>query len=358
VNPGASRHALLLRADASAEIGTGHVMRCLALAQAWMADGGTAVFLVHSCPYALVARLRGEGCHVVQLGAEPGTAADAAETAAAAAHHGAEWVAVDGYTFDAHYQDSLIESGCRLLFIDDYGHADRYPADIVLNQNLYASASMYPARSSGTRLLLGTKYALLRQELLGHRTDAARSPDSLHVLVTLGGGDPDNATATVLDALAGLPGGLRVSVCIGGANPHIDQLRDIAAHADHDIAFLRNVANMADLMVQADIAVSAGGSTCWELCYFGVPTLIVVIADNQRPIAAALADAGAGVSLGWHADLPAAGIAAQFHSLALDRERRMRMAAAGRRIVDGHGAARVAAVLRQAEGKACASFAL
>ena len=129
---------LLIRADASAAIGTGHVMRCLALAQSWQACGGAVTFALAGETSPLEARFKKDGTQVVYLPVRPGSLTDAQETGALAQATGVSWVVIDGYQFDTAYQQSLKATGCSLLMLDDYGHATHYYADLVLNQNIDA----------------------------------------------------------------------------------------------------------------------------------------------------------------------------------------------------------------------------
>ena len=154
---------LLVRADGSAAIGAGHVMRCLALAPAWQDAGGDVTFAASSLGDTLRRRLIDEGVRVVDLDAPPGSRLDTEATVHHARQAGADWVVADGYDFDAAYQRCVHESGLKLLVLDDYGHAEHYHADLVLNLNLDAEESLYAHRDPATQLLLGTRYALLRR---------------------------------------------------------------------------------------------------------------------------------------------------------------------------------------------------
>ena len=148
---------LLLRADASPQIGMGHVMRCLALAEPWLQAGSAVTLLTASPPPALRARAEVLGVTIKELSAASGSPADAAETIALAQSLRAAWLVLDGYHFDADFQRAVKTAELRLLVFDDTAHATHYAADFVLNQNLGASASLYPHRDPTTRLLLGDR---------------------------------------------------------------------------------------------------------------------------------------------------------------------------------------------------------
>jgi UDP-2,4-diacetamido-2,4,6-trideoxy-beta-L-altropyranose hydrolase len=277
---------LIIRADASPNIGTGHVMRCLGLAEAWQDRGGDVIFVSACDAPAIHDRVKKEGFPIYRIPHEVGTLTDAEDTIRIAQEQGADWIVVDGYQFGATYQKQIKESGLSLLFIDDYGHADHYYADIILNQNIYADMSFYKNYEPYTRFLLGTRYVLLRREFLKwsgwHRIipDVARK-----ILVTLGGGDPDNVTLTVVEALKTIDlDGLEVKVVIGGANPHFDLLSETVKDLSN-FTLIKSTNSMPELMAWADIAISGGGSTCWELAFMGVPSIVIPIAENQELIA-------------------------------------------------------------------------
>jgi UDP-2,4-diacetamido-2,4,6-trideoxy-beta-L-altropyranose hydrolase len=334
---------LLLRADASVRIGTGHIMRCLALAQAWQDAGGVCVFAAAQLPAALRDRLLSEGFRVEGGQVEPGSHDDATWTAEVAVWAGARWVVLDGYVFDAGFQQRLKEGGRSVLVIDDYGHAGRYVADLVVNQNQYARDNLYTAREPSTELLLGTRFALLRREFRKWRGWERPLPDVAHkVLVTLGGSDPDNVTLTVVRALReGPPAGFEAAVVVGGANPHWADLRSEVAGTGDRVQLLTNVIDMPGLMAWADLGVAASGSTSWELAFFGLPTCCVILADNQAPVAEGLHAEGAMVNLGRGAALTSAAVAEALLALAHDPAKRRAMGRRLRALVDGEGCRRV-----------------
>jgi UDP-2,4-diacetamido-2,4,6-trideoxy-beta-L-altropyranose hydrolase len=293
---------MVMRADADSRMGTGHVMRCLALAQAWQDAGGRGLFLMAAMPPALKTRLAAEGMEALTLQAAPGSPEDARETADITRSRGADWVVADGYHFGADYQRLIKDAGLRLLCIDDYGHAGHYSADLVLNQNINATEELYPSREANTRLLLGTKYVLLRREFWPWRGWRREIPAvARKVLVTLGGGDPDNVTLKVIQALAQVKiDGLEAVVVIGAANPHLPELQTAAGNQPHPIRLEANVTNMPELMAWADMAITAGGSTCWETAFMGLPSMVVVLAENQLPSAIHLKEQETIIYLGWH----------------------------------------------------------
>jgi UDP-2,4-diacetamido-2,4,6-trideoxy-beta-L-altropyranose hydrolase len=343
--------SLLLRADASIAIGTGHAMRCLALAQAWQDAGGRAAFAMAEATSAIQERLVAEGCEVVSISSAAGTVEDASQTIAVAREHKAEWVVVDGYHFTADYQRALKAAGFKILFLDDYGHSQHYSADLVLNQNVCARAEGYADRESETRLLLGPRYCLLRREFGAWRIWKREvSPVCHHVLVMMGGSDPENLTARVIQALALAElEDVETTVVIGGSNPHFAMLQNLAGQFGQKVTLRRDVSNMAEPMAAADVAISAAGSTCWELCLLGLPALLVDVADNQTELARELDRRGCAVHMGDRA-VSIEKIAEQLKRLVRSQELRQSLSQRSRELVDGGGAMRVVSLLRGAEG--------
>jgi UDP-2,4-diacetamido-2,4,6-trideoxy-beta-L-altropyranose hydrolase len=334
---------LILRADASQNIGSGHVMRCLALAQAWQEASGQVIFVMGGETSPLGDRMRAEGLRVSNLSAQIGSAEDAIKTAELALQNGARWIVADGYHFASNYQQHIKNSGIKLLLIDDYGHADHYLADVVLNQNIRASDNLYKKRESYTKLLLGTNYVLLRKEFLKWR-NWRREIEALavKVLVTFGGADPHNLSLRFLYALKQVSiDDLQVAVVIGPNFPHHARLQSAVDELDLKIDLKTNATNMPELIAWADLAISAGGSTCWELAYMGLPSLVIVAADNQRPVAVGLAAAGVAENLGWHDDLSTHAISEALVRLLESSKKRLSMSQNGRKLVDGEGVARV-----------------
>jgi UDP-2,4-diacetamido-2,4,6-trideoxy-beta-L-altropyranose hydrolase len=337
---------LLVRADATTAMGTGHLMRSLALAAAWRGQGGQVRLLTHCEAEGLTARAAGMGIDVQHLPGHHPNPADLPATLAALDARPGCAVVLDGYHFDLAYQRSVRRHAAATLVVDDAGGRDGYDADLLLNQNLGAEAIPYelPARCIP---LLGPRYALLRPEFLVPGLRRERQPERVaRVVVTMGGADPSNHTGVALEALAAAHGahpGFAVTAVVGAANPNLAALRAQVAALPLPVDLAAAPEDMPGLLAAADLAVSAAGSTVWELAYLGVPTVAVVIADNQARIAAALDAAGAAVSAGEAPD--ALALTGVITRLLEGREQRAALAEAARGLVDGRGAARVAEAL-------------
>jgi UDP-2,4-diacetamido-2,4,6-trideoxy-beta-L-altropyranose hydrolase len=338
---------LVVRTDANVKIGTGHLMRCLALAQAWQAEGGHAVCLSHCESEALRQRVEEANITFIPLDKPHPDSSDFQRTISILRKLQADWLVLDGYHFDPAYQQAIRAAGYRLLVIDDIAHWPEYHADVLLNQNINAGQLAYMC-DPDTTLLLGTRYALLRREFLEWRGwQREISGVARKVLVALGGNDPDNVTIKVIQALqqVNVPG-LEAKIVVGPVNPNLDTLLRAIQNSNGNLQLLTTVTNMPELMAWADMAVSAGGSTCWELAFMGVPSILLVLAENQNRIAEGLDQAGIVINLGWFDRISESEIAGSLTNLLSEREWRHRMSQLGQQLADGCGARRVIEALR------------
>src|SRR5581483_868464 len=309
---------LLIRADAGAEIGAGHAMRCLALAEAWHKAGGKAAFLMAATTSFVSEKIRAEGFEVVHVRAPRGSPEDARETRKLCLDRQARWLVLDGYAFDADYHQQVSLPACGLMIVDDLGNAGYRAADIILNQNLHAGPSLYRQRKPQARLLLGPRYALIRREFIATRGTAREiSALATRVLVTTGGGDPRNLLPTIVQAIAELTCPVEARVVVGGAVPH---LKAVGGTCGSCVRIETGVHDLSGLMMWADIAISTAGSTCWELCCLGRPPVVIDIAENQRPIAQQLARRGIAVHVPFD-HISAAGLAQALGTLIISPER-------------------------------------
>ena len=334
---------MLIRTDASPEIGTGHVMRCLALAQAWSDQGSRVVFAMAESTLGVRNRIRTEGFEFLAVPAEIGTRQDCGFLCRTAKECDASWLVLDGYHFDRDYQHRLSNGRpWRLLCIDDEGLLAGCKADLILNQNLHASASLYKANHEA-RVLLGVNYGLLRREFLSWKGHTRSAPEVVKsILVSLGGGAQIKVANTVLSALLRmrLPES-KVTFITGSAS--VDELENSSRPGA--VSFVTNPSNMPDLMANADVAISAAGATCWEIAFLGVPSLVIDVAPNQTPIAQALARGGYAVHVGsgggWSAEI----LAYRLRHLIFSRETRQLLSDRCRTLVDGRGAQKVVAAM-------------
>ena len=304
---------------------------------------------------ALVRRVADPRIAVVALDARHPAESDLRQTLAAVEAHrrgSRPWVALDGYHFNDAYRTALRAGGAHVMQIHDDLESLPDGADVVLNQNI--GADHRPYRSANALLLLGTKYALLRVAFARGARGAREVPArARRILVTLGGADPQNVTVTAVRAAARVAGrdggGLELAVVLGPVNANSDEVRAAAAQAGCAVRVVQDLDAdaMADLMLWADAAIAAGGSTCWELACLGVPALLVALAGNQRDNVRGLGGVGAAIDLGDAAALTADRLSDALAALSLDHERRREMAAAARKLVDGEGADRVAGLLAE-----------
>jgi spore coat polysaccharide biosynthesis predicted glycosyltransferase SpsG/RimJ/RimL family protein N-acetyltransferase len=319
----------------------------LALAQRWRDLGGEVSLLTGACPEPLRERYRQEGCEIVELTSAGGTDADRQQTARALRAIGPAWTVLDGYAWDTAYQRALQEAGHRLMVLDDFGHCDRWAADVVLNQNLLPIPPHHPPRDQDhpLRSLVGPRYALLRREFLNQprRDRAAAGQPRSKLFVTFGGSDPVDATTRVMQQLVGwTKRRLEIEVAIGAANPRASRLRQIGADGLHAITWKENIKAMPPRYDWADGLIGAAGSSCWEWMFFGLPAFVTPIAANQQAIYDELIRRrwATGFPDAERLDTPAAGAA-----LEAFLEGHEPQGAEGPNPIDGWGAARVASAL-------------
>lgn len=341
---------IALRADASIAIGSGHVMRCAALAAALRARGAEIVFVCRTAPGHMAGALEAAGFEVRCLApAQQGSGwhGDAEATLAALAGSKCDWLIVDHYQLAAPWERQLRSAADRIMVIDDL--ADRpHAGDILLDQNFYSDSSgRYDAQLPAECLrLLGPAYALLRDEFRQARErQRARDGGVRRILVFFGGSDAGNETAKALAALTrqARPG-LAVDVVLGGSNPHRHQIERQYGVLPW-MSFHFNVDNMAELMLEADLCIGAGGSTTWERCCVGLPAVLIAVADNQVEIARQCALKGAAIFLGEAADVGAELLNSTLDGLLSQPARLREIGCHASALADGLGTQRVSAAL-------------
>jgi UDP-2,4-diacetamido-2,4,6-trideoxy-beta-L-altropyranose hydrolase len=349
-----------IRADASVLLGSGHVMRCAALGEALRAHGAQVIFICCEGDGDMAGWLVAAGFAVRRLAPDAGGwQDDAAATVAALASLKPDWLIVDHYWLDARWERQLAAHAGKILAIDDLANRP-HACNVLLDQNFYPdAASRYePYLTPDCLRLLGPGYALLRGEF-GQAYARRRVRDGVvrRILCFFGGADAGNATGMALDALALLARpDIAVDVVIGAANPWRERI-ERQCGALPQARFHRQVSNMAELMQAADLCIGAGGSSSWERCCLGLPSVVLAVADNQVEVARALSDHGCLNYLGRAAEVTAASLAQALSDLLRDAAALGAMAERSATLVDAQGSERVAQLLAgapaaQAQGPA------
>ena len=366
------------RTDASLQIGHGHVMRCLTLADALRAQGAQCYFISRAHPGHLMDVILQRGyivkslaTPVLEVSASVDNATtyaqneqecnllpsahfdwlgctwqiDAQETYLALASQELDWLVVDHYALDQRWEKALAQHYLRLFVIDDL--ADRpHCCNLLLDQNLGRKVLDYKGLlPNDCKLLIGPSNSLLRPEFGSMRIHSLQrrqaKPGLQRIIIAMGGVDQINATGIVLRTLKScpLPPTCRVTVVMGKASPWVQNVRELAAFMPCPTEVLVNVNNMSQLMAESDLAIGAAGSMTWERCSLGLPTLIVVLAENQRLIANTLDKISAGRLIGTASDISVQLPLAVLELSDLDRRTKMSLAAAS--ITDGSGTEKI-----------------
>ena len=365
---------VIFRVDASLKMGTGHVMRCLTLADALRLGGADCQFICREHQGNMIEYIQNKGfrvhaltttlptlmilnetdeskngtqlSHADWLGATQEQ--DALECATVIASLQPDWLIVDHYALDAYWETALQPYYRKLMVIDDL--ADRlHASDLLLDQTFGREPQAYQSWvSSESTVLCGSKFAMLRSEFSALRSYSLKrreSPKLQHLLITMGGVDNNNSTGKILEALkhSKLPERCRITVVMGANAPWLTDVRQKAGQLIWQTDVLVNVSNMAQLMADSDLAIGAAGSTSWERCCLGLPTLMVILADNQRAIAQALEDTGASKAI---TDLSSnVSTSKLIAELLADEQNLARMSLAARQVTDGRGTARLISYL-------------
>lgn len=335
--------SIIFRVDAFVGIGTGHLMRCLALAQAWKdARRGKVMFITYCESKRLMALLQKENFELHLLREPHPHSSDWNLIKKILVSAPDCWVVLDGYHFGLDYQINIKKIGNKLLMIDDMAKLDHYHADLVLNQNLHAFDLKYNCEPN-TRLLLGTQYVLLRREFtrrIGFEKKISKIAS--RILVTLGGTDPNNLSEKVIFSMQDLnPRSSRVKLVVGYANHNLDKLQKAAEKADLCVEIIEGVSDMSKLMEWADVAVSSGGTTVWELAFMGVPSLIGRIAPIEEYLLQGLEKHGVFVNAGSFSEISSEELHNKLDELIHDHVMRRNQSALARNLVDGRGCQRV-----------------
>lgn len=328
---------LCIRADASDTIGIGHVMRCVAIAYEAVADGIQVEFLTHKIDDALGRFLKEQGFGVREIRSAPGTIEDVEETLRLIQESNCRFLIVDGYQFAEAYCQKLEAIDAKTIFIDDsWGNPPMVPT-ILINQNLWASESIYHSINGNVRFLLGSRYTLLRREFkrwMNWRREPRAQIEQL--LVNMGGSDPLNNLGLVLKQLNRCPlKHLTVTVVAGVHCRELESLNSLSRELPFTINILEHSDDMPAIMAKADAAISGAGFTTFELAFMGVPSLVLLNHHLQVPNIEKLEEFELARRVRSFSDIPEllSGLSSNFQF-------RSRVVEVGRHLFDGHGASR------------------
>lgn len=338
---------LIFRVDAFFEIGIGHLMRCIALGQAWKDRGGKVFFITYCECASLIKRLYREGFKVHPLTRAYHNAVcdeDRHYVKNILSGHKNAWVVLDGCHFDSNYQLLIKETGNKLLVVDDMANLSGYCADIILNQNILAEDLNYNCPPA-TKLLLGVKYVLLRREFLLWKKWNKRIPViGRNMLITFGGSDLDNLTFKVIEALRQSElSRLKITAILGATNPRNNSLR--LSTKQNNVCLKINTNDIPRLMAEADIAIIAAGVTLWELLYMRCP--IITFSRNlaQRIIAQKLSELDVVNYQGRVNNMNSDRLFSDVQSIILSKQRREHLSQSAGNLIDGKGVDRVMSAL-------------
>lgn len=286
------------RVDASVQIGTGHFMRCLTLADELTQRGAQIRFVSRHLPEYLASLLAAKGYELARLDSAENDAAfdelahaywlgcsqaqDAKDSIKALSDRAWDWLIVDHYALDSRWESKLRQAAPKILAIDDI--ADRqHDCDALLDQNFYADMNTRYAGKvpDHCRLLFGPRYALLREEFRQLREQVEPRKGSVQrILVFFGGVDADNYTGRAIQSLIDLGvADMQVDVVIGAQHPCREAIEAASIHPHFTCHVQTN--RMAELMAAADLSIGAGGGATWERCSLGLPTIAICTAENQ-----------------------------------------------------------------------------
>ena len=368
---------ILIRTDASQQIGSGHVMRCLTLANE-LRQKAHVSFICQELPGNMCDYIKQQGYPVHS------------NAILATENKLIDWLIVDHYSLDAQWETTMRPYVRNIMVIDDMANR-KHDCDLLLDQNLYMDmeSRYHDLVPQHCKQLLGPKYALLRPEFLSSRKNLRKRNGSIkRILIFMGGSDPTNETAKALEAiklyctkskivistnernLGGTqisPVGrndsntsimnvrsilnspeIAVDVVVGASNPHKEQIKQLCLSLPN-INYYCQVSNMAELMVKADLAIGAGGSTNWERCCLGLPSLVITIAENQEELTQTLHEQAYLISLGTKEKVSAETILHKLCDILNEPELVLSFINKGKQLVDGNGAKRVSSMIEETQ---------
>ena len=349
------------RVDASHDIGIGHLMRCLTLANEVKKNGAQTKFVCRHLPKSLHALLSSQGHEFILLDhsnekkpldklansylLETSQKQDAIDSLKALSGKTWDWLVIDHYAIDVIFEKELRKAVKKIFVIDDI--ADRYhDCDVLLDQNLYPNMeSRYTEKlHKNCKVLLGPEYALLRDEFRQLREYVKpRAGPIRRIFIFFGGVDPKNLTIRTIKAIKSIANNIAVDVVIGAENLHRNKIEEACKINNYNLYV--QTKRMAELMAASDLAIGAGGSASWERCCLGLATVSVAFADNQYDIANSLDNVGACIFIGDQESATQKKIESTLELVINDSNLLLSISEKAFSLVDGCGAERVCKVI-------------
>ncbi len=302
---------IVFRVDASLEIGSGHVMRCLALADIFQENGAKVQFICRKYKGNLISKIISKGFIVLELDDSNSSKCDhklfhshwlgasqkkdSEDCLSFLKQESVSWLIIDHYGIDEDWQTYLKGNYQKLMVIDDLADR-RHQCDLLLDQTFGRQKIDYKNLVPETsNLILGSKYALLRPEFKTWREyslDRRKAPSLRELLINMGGMDNQNVTKIVLEEISrcNLPKDINITIIMGALSPHLKSIKILAKNLCYRASVKVEVSNLAEIMANSDIAIGASGSSTWERCCLGLPTIQFISAENQIFLAEALSN--------------------------------------------------------------------
>ncbi len=335
---------VVFRTDSSHNIGTGHVMRCLSLADATRRNDTNISFVCREGLGNLISYIENRGYEVHLLPGEIDIEKDRRLTKNILSKNESkpDWLIIDHYDIGIQWESAMYGLVNKIMVIDDLANR-KHVCDLLLDQNYSKNEDRYSGLVSGNCIkLLGPKYSILRPQFQKVRNNLRKRDGGVNrILVFMGGADPKNVTSKALRAIRMLDrSDIAVDVVIGNLNPFHEEIKNLISKIPNTICH-HNVENMADLMLSADLCIGAGGTTTWERCCVGLPTMTIILAENQKSISENLDKKGALINLGWCHNVTENNIKEVIEGLFDNPRKMVSMSDKSRRLVDGEGVNRV-----------------
>lgn len=337
--------SIVFRADASSDIGYGHVVRCISLADELRRHGSEICFICRESPRISINLIQCNGFPVYCIPEGLSAEQDAEFTCNVITENVGypEYVIVDHYELGMTWEERIRSCSRNLVVIDDYVREHK-ACDVVINQNYGVSPERYrDVTPKDCKRLTGTAYVLLRREFREIRDNIRRIKRSVRrAFIFFGGSDPSNETRKAIEAMRPISKlGVSSIVLVGGLNSSAKRIRALCESLE-DITLHEHRFDIAHIMAEADIAIAGGGVNTWERCCVGLPSIVITQADNQRRHVKQLADDGIVIHAGWHEDVTSSYLSDIIGDVISDEQRLYDMSVDGMKIVDGNGAKRIA----------------